>query len=77
MSEGEQQRTLKVVARRNKMRMGTLEQGDIVCHFLCSFWLLCCPVPSSFAHSLMLRVFGADGRSGPTQKCTLRTEVRQ
>ena len=30
MSEGEQQRTLKVVARRNKMRMGTLEQGDIV-----------------------------------------------
>lgn len=31
MSEVEQQRTLKVVARRNKMRMGTLEQGDIVC----------------------------------------------
>jgi hypothetical protein len=30
MSEGEQQRTLKVVARRNKMRMGTLAQGDIV-----------------------------------------------
>ena len=38
MSEGEQQRTLKVVARRNKMRMGTLEKGDIVrvCRFLSS-----------------------------------------